>query len=100
LTRYAGSRTFGDVATPVVPPKKRRRNSSSPYPELAALIRQRREQLGLTQTFVADKVDIDQTTLARWENAQRVPSGPAFERLRQFLRFSDAELEAATAPPA
>lgn len=71
----------------------------SQYPQLASLIRERREHLGLTQRFVAEKIGIDQTTLARWENGQRTPSGPQLIRLIAYLRFSEDELEAATAPP-
>lgn len=71
----------------------------TPYPELALLIKKRRTQLGLTQQFVTDMVGMDQTTLARWENGQRQPSGPLFERLRLYLRLTDDEIAAALALP-
>lgn len=83
----------------MVPPSGTRRNQTE-YPVLAELIRTRREQLELSQTFVANKVGVDQSTLARWENGNRTPSGPAFYRLWSFLRFTQAELDAAMQKPA
>lgn len=75
------------MVTPA-PPKRNQ------YP-LGELIRRRREELELSQTFVAGKVGIDQSTLARWENGERIPTGPLFRRLSQFLRFTEQELAAA-----
>lgn len=66
---------------------------------LATLIRERRERLGLSQRFVAGKIGVDQSTLARWESGERVPSGALLLRLHAYLRFTDAELETATAAP-
>lgn len=54
----------------------------------------------MSQAFVADKVGIAQSTLARWEKGNRTPSGPEFHRLSSFLRFTEAELDAAMKKPA
>lgn len=85
----------------MVAAKRTRRVRRIPqYPALAELIRTRRQQLGLSQAFVAEKVGIDQSTLARWERGDRIPSGLLLLRLSGYLRFTEAELEAATKKPA
>lgn len=78
------------MVTPAVPRQR--------YPGLADLIRERREHLGVSQAFVAERIGVDQTTIARWERGDRTPSGPLLLRLCGYLRFTDAELEAATTP--
>ena len=88
-------RAIGNTLHRVVAAKHARRIRTS-APALAELIRSRRSQLGLTQAFVAEQIGVDQSTLARWERGDRVPSGLLLLRLSSYLRFTDAELDAAT----
>jgi len=36
-----------------------------------------REQLGLTQAGLADRIGVDQGTVSNWEKGKTKPSGPA-----------------------
>lgn len=51
-----------------------------------------REKAGLTQQELADKLDIDRTTLARAENGVRDLVGSAYRKIAEILGVSTDEL--------
>ena len=60
----------------------------------ASILRQRRDELGVTQRHIASRLGVDQSTVARWELAERTPSGPHMVRLCHLLRISFDEVMA------
>jgi transcriptional regulator with XRE-family HTH domain len=44
-----------------------------------------RTALGISQKHAAERIDVDQSTLARWERGEREPSGPFEVRALRFL---------------
>lgn len=49
-------------------------------------LKRRRRELGLTQTVLAEKVGVEQTTMAGWEAGRRYPErADTFERLAEAL---------------
>ena len=55
-------------------------NQSQPF-NLATIIRSRRENIGLSQNGLARKLEIDRTTLARWESGRGKPSHDMFVKI-------------------
>jgi DNA-binding transcriptional regulator YiaG len=53
------------------------------------LVRQR-TSLGLTQREAAPRIEIDPTTLARWERGEKQPWGQLVERVKLFLERGPA----------
>jgi transcriptional regulator with XRE-family HTH domain len=60
----------------------------------ASILRQRREELGITQQHIVSRLGVSQSTVARWELAERTPSGPHMLRLCHLLRISVEEVMA------
>lgn len=48
---------------------------------LATIIRSRRENIGLSQNGLARKLEVDRTTLARWESGRGKPSFDMVKRI-------------------
>ena len=51
-------------------------------PAFARLVRVR---AGLTQAELAELLNIDRSTVARWESGDRTPQGPLIDRYRDLL---------------
>ena len=49
------------------------------------LVRQR-TTLGLSQKESAERLDVDPSTLAKWERAERKPTGVFLARVNRFLQ--------------
>jgi DNA-binding transcriptional regulator YiaG len=66
----------------------------NPQPEAVTmgerLLRQR-TTLGLTQKEAADWLAVDAGTLARWERAERVPTGSFLTGVKRFLDIEHAQ---------
>jgi len=56
---------------------------------------QGRTVLGLTQKESANRMDVDPSTLARWERGERKPTGAFLERVLKFLAEAEANAPAA-----
>jgi len=63
-------------------------------PTLGALIRARREILGVSRAELARRVRIDRSQLSRWENGDATPAGDSWRRLARALGIPLAELRA------
>lgn len=61
---------------------------------LGARIRQRREHLGFTQFSLARSLDVDQSTIAKWESGPNRPRTSSLEKLAVLLGVSVAWLVA------
>lgn len=59
---------------------------------LAAAIRERRKEMGLTIRSAAELARIGPSTLSRWEAGTRVPMVPELESLLKTLGYSDSEM--------
>ncbi len=59
---------------------------------LAAAIRERRKELGLTIRSAAERARIGPSTLSRWEAGTRVPMVPELESLLKTLGYSESEM--------
>ena len=59
---------------------------------LAAAIRERRKEMGLTIRSAAELARIGPSTLSRWEAGTRVPMVPELEALLKTLGYSDSEM--------
>ncbi len=56
---------------------------------------------GLSQKDIAERLQVEQSTLSRWVQGHVAPSGPMLVRLLALLRESDPKLDAADLlPPA
>ncbi len=53
---------------------------------LAGQLRVRRQVLGWTQKRLARELSVDPSTLAKWERAERVPTGRILLRIREVVR--------------
>lgn len=51
-------------------------------------IKERREELGMTQTELAEKVGVDQSSVAYWESGRYLPSTANLLKLSQVLDCS------------
>jgi len=58
----------------------------SAQPEMAKLIRELRERLGLTQEKFAAKLGVTFPTINRWENGRAKPSPLALQKIEELLR--------------
>lgn len=56
----------------------------------AALVREARKRAGLTQAELASRLDVPQSTVARWERATMAPS---FDNVVRVARACGLELE-------
>lgn len=56
--------------------------------ELGKVVRQRREQLGLTQAQLAELAGLKQPAVARFEAGGTMPTIPMLERLAMALKMS------------
>jgi len=54
-------------------------------------IRDLRKHLGLTQTDLAERLNITRDAVANWENERNSPSGPSELLLRQLLGLVEAK---------
>jgi DNA-binding transcriptional regulator YiaG len=45
-----------------------------------------REAAGLSRSEIADSIKVNQSSIARWENGERMPRGPAAQRYGRLLR--------------
>ena len=48
-------------------------------------LRRRRERLGISQRDLADRLGVDQSSVAKWETGDRKPSGPLLIELMDLL---------------
>jgi HTH-type transcriptional regulator/antitoxin HipB len=55
--------------------------------ELGEVVRQHREELGLTQAELADRAGLQQSSVARFEAGGTMPTIPMLERLAEALRL-------------
>ncbi|UBF24955.1 helix-turn-helix domain-containing protein [Kovacikia minuta CCNUW1] len=55
-------------------------------PEIGALVRALRQELGLTQEKFAAKLGVTFPTVNRWENKRAIPSPLAMEKLEGMAR--------------
>ncbi|GAB2865691.1 hypothetical protein GCM10022221_77520 [Actinocorallia aurea] len=53
--------------------------------ELGSAVRRRREELGLTQTVLAERAGLKQSAVARFEAGGTMPTVPMLERLAEAL---------------
>ncbi|MDB9515166.1 helix-turn-helix transcriptional regulator [Kamptonema animale CS-326] len=59
--------------------------------EIAAVIRELRQQLGLSQEKLAAKLGVSFRTVNRWENGRAVPSALALKQIEELLhQMSDS----------
>ncbi|HLO51614.1 MAG TPA: helix-turn-helix transcriptional regulator [Kamptonema sp.] len=59
--------------------------------EIAALIRELRQQLGLSQEKLAAKLGVSFRSVNRWENRRAVPSALALKQIEELLhQMSDS----------
>lgn len=58
------------------------------------VIVKRRQELGLTQEALAEKIGVSVVTIAAWERGRRYPSQPTLQRLYEALGL-DAQAIAA-----
>lgn len=56
--------------------------------ELAARIKKRRIQLGLSQRRLGEQLEVRWTVVSRWENTDTYPSVPSLANLCRVLRVS------------
>ena len=63
------------------------------------LLAQRRKALGLTQEQLADLLDVDRTTVARWERGETQPLPWLRPKLAKALKVSTERIEALLAGP-
>jgi len=55
-------------------------------------LKKRREEKGLTQEELADKLCVSRSAIAKWEQGRGVPSKQSFEDLTRFFNVSEQEL--------
>jgi len=68
-----------------------------PQPEAAGLgeqLARRRTALGLSQKAAAKRIEVDPSTLARWERGERVPTGGVLTRVERFLGLANTPVDA------
>jgi transcriptional regulator with XRE-family HTH domain len=71
----------------------------NPLPEaktLADQLARHRTTLGLMQKETAQRLGVDQGTLAKWERGEKGPAGEFLERVKQFLK-EDLEFKSSNA---
>ena len=56
-------------------------------------IKERREQLGMTQAELGEKVDVSQAAVCRWETGDTVPLRKLHWKIAQALHVPIAELD-------
>jgi len=59
-----------------------------PWNEFRINLRTLRRARKLTQSQVADAIDVDRVTVARWETGERKPSVDAMTKLAEFFNTS------------
>ncbi len=70
---------------PVEPPESARAPGLGPAGELAGSVRARREQLGWSQSRLAQASGVSRTVVNEVENGRRSPSLPTYDKLRRAL---------------
>lgn len=75
---------------------------ASPSSGMGTIIRQRREELGLTQAQLAAHLDVGQQTIAKWERSETHPRPAQMVRLAKRFAITLDQLfgQQATPPPA
>lgn len=58
------------------------------------VIVKRRQELGLTQEALAEKIGVSVVTIAAWERGRRYPSQPTLQRLYESLGLDAASIAA------
>ena len=58
------------------------------------VIVKRRQELGLTQEALAEKIGVSVVTIAAWERGRRYPSQPTLQRLYEALGMDAASIAA------
>jgi transcriptional regulator with XRE-family HTH domain len=53
--------------------------------------------MGITQGEAAQRIGVDQGTLARWERGEREPKGEFLVQAKRFLAAAESECPALTA---
>jgi transcriptional regulator with XRE-family HTH domain len=61
-----------------------KRRMGGPPPDAARIIRTWRERIGLTQEGLAQALDVDFSSVSRWENGHVQPSKLAWRAFEQF----------------
>lgn len=56
-------------------------------------IRERREQLGMTQAELAEKVEVNQAAVSNWESRKNVPLRKLHGKIAQALNCAVYELD-------
>lgn len=59
--------------------------------DIAALVKELRNRLGLTQEQFAREVGVTYSTVNNWENAKRIPQPYLLQRLLQMKKGLDEE---------
>ena len=55
---------------------------------LADILKQKRKQLGLTQTVIAQKLNVQRQTVSNWENDKSYPDIPTLVRISKLYDLS------------
>src|SRR3990167_4674346 len=77
--------------------RRRRADEDLPMPDLrrlGAFVRAQRIKAGISQEELADRSDIEQAMLSKWENGQirRVPTGAVLRRVASALGVGELDL--------
>ena len=55
---------------------------------LSEILKQKRKELGLTQQYVADYLNVTRQTVSNWEIGKSFPDIPTFIRVSEFYQLS------------
>lgn len=55
-------------------------------------LKEMRERLGLTQTQIADRLEVDKSTVSKWESGDSTPLRKYRRKLCELLGCTEAEL--------
>ena len=55
-------------------------------------LKEMRERQGLTQTQIADRLEVDKSTVSKWENGDSTPLRKYRRKLCELLGCTEAEL--------